>query len=62
MKIDHAGDCSIYGFNCRICDCGELARLARKTNKHDQYDDFWHKWAMHCVDIDKSTSVQLDGP
>jgi len=26
-NINHAGDCSIYVYNCDICDCGELRKL-----------------------------------
>ena len=44
--VRHDGDCSIYGFGMRVCDCGSL-RKAIRTVRINGDEAIWKAWLLH---------------
>jgi len=53
--VQHAGDCSVYGIDCPICDCGALRSAVRKATDADKPEELWETWWAHLDAIDSRT-------
>lgn len=51
-ESEHSGDCSIYRYGCKICDCGALRRAARSGDESRT-----EAWAMHLAALETRHSI-----
>ena len=52
-KATHRGDCSIYMFECDVCDCGYFREAVSASGPKS--DEMWEAWAKHTAQLGETS-------